>query len=241
MSGELIVVQHEAQCTADWFGQWWAEAGLGLQVVRGDLDDEVPEDLGGSAGLVVLGGEMGANDDATHPWLTATKGLIAQVVAREAPFLGICLGHQLAAVALGGAVERNPLGEAVGLTPVARTGAGRRDELLGLVQDGVPALQWNRDVVTRMPPGGQVLARAPDASVQAARYGVRAWGVQFHPEASAGTFRRWTSDPALVAAQARRGVDVEHVARSIEAATPALRAVWRPVALAFAAVATAAS
>ncbi len=103
---------------------------------------------------------MGACDDAVAPWLAPTRALIADAVARGVPTLGVCLGHQLAAVALGGAVERNPSGRTVGLVPVRLTDAGASDPLLAGL-GGLPAVHYNDDVVLEAP-AGTVLATLPD-------------------------------------------------------------------------------
>lgn len=229
-SPRLLVIQHEDECPPAWFGEWLTDAGLQLDVVEAHRGDPVPVDLGPCAGLMVLGGEMGANDDVSYDWLKATRMLIATVVDAGQPFLGICLGHQLATVALGGAVDRNPSGPAEGLTPVSLTAAGRGDPLLA-GSDGLRSVQWNGDVALRLPAGAVPLATAPDGSVQAARFGDRAWGVQFHPEASPAVFRSWTVDKPTT-----RPIR-EHVlaaAEGIEAATDELRVAWEPLARRFA-------
>lgn len=226
----LLVIQHEDACPPAWFGDWLAEAGLALEIVKAHRGDPVPAGLGAHAGLLVLGGEMGANDDDAFHWLAPAKALIATVVDDGQPFLGICLGHQLATVALGGEVARNPSGHAKGLTPVALTAAGRSDRLLG-TSDGLPTVQWNGDVAVRLPDGAATLATAPDGSVQAARFGSRAWGVQFHPEASPEVFRSWTvTRPSVLAVSER----VLAAAAEIDAAENELRTAWEPLARRFA-------
>ncbi|MGI8435026.1 MAG: type 1 glutamine amidotransferase [Nocardioidaceae bacterium] len=230
----LLVVQHEDDCTPSWFGQWFLEAGVTYDVVLGHRGAPVPGELGSYDGLVVLGGEMGAYDDDANPWLTPTKRLIAHTVADHGCFLGICLGHQLAAVALGGQVEVNPLGRAAGLTSVRLTPEGEQDPLLGIVASGARAVQWNDDVVTRLPAGAVQLATSPDGSIQAARFGPRAWGVQFHPETSPAVFASWVKvvDPEAA------GFDSELHAASegISAAGDELQQSWRPFASRFAAL-----
>jgi GMP synthase (glutamine-hydrolysing) len=225
----LLVIQHEDECPPAWFGEWLTVAGLELDVVEAHHGDPVPADLGSHDALLVLGGEMGANDDAAHAWLQPTKALIATVVDAGQPFLGICLGHQLATVALGGEVTRNPDGMAGGLTTVALTSAGRDDPLLA-ASDGLRSVQWNGDIAARLPEGAVALATAPDGTVQAARFATRAWGVQFHPEASPAVFRSWTVDKP-----SDRPVR-DHVVAAIDAAAAELRAAWEPLARRFAAL-----
>lgn len=177
MSSRLLVIQHENDAPAAWLGQWWNDLGLELTVVRGHLGEAVPGpgQWSGYDGLVVLGGAMSACDDAVAPWLAPTRDLIADAVAREVPTLGVCLGHQLASVALGGSVGRNPSGRTTGVVPVALTDAGASDPLLAGV-DGALAVHYNDDVVLEVPTGATVLATLPDGRPQALRFGPSAWG-----------------------------------------------------------------
>jgi GMP synthase (glutamine-hydrolysing) len=227
-SPRLLVIQHEDDCTPAWFGEWFVEEGLDYDIVLGHRDQPVPSSLGAYAGLVVLGGEMGANDDADYPWLTATKALIAHTVDAHRWFLGICLGHQLAAVALGGEVIVNPLGRALGLNPVRLTAAGRADELTSAIADGARSIQWNCDIVSRLPDGATELATSPDGSIQAARFGARAWGLQFHPEASPAVFASWVD--AAQAASAESYQDLAAVAAQLVVAEAQLRRDWAALA-----------
>lgn len=227
----LLVVQHEPDAPVAWLGEWWTDLGLILDVVRGDLHDPVAERLDPDRhdGLVVLGGAMGACDDAIAPWLAPTRALLADAVARDVPTLAVCLGHQLAAVALGGRVDRNPTGRTVGLVPVALTDAGR-DDLLLAGFDRHPAVHYNDDVVLETPAGTTVLATLPDGRPQAMRFGPRAWGVQFHPETSPEVFAawlRWDSPDGLTD-------DEQDLLTTVTAARPTLRAGWQVLAERFA-------
>lgn len=191
----VLVVQHEDDCPVGMIEPWLLRAGLDVDVLAAHEGRAVPASLGDHVGLVVLGGQMGAEDDASHRWLLPTRALLAATVAAGRPVLGVCLGHQLAAVALGGQVRRNPLGPTHRLAPFGPTASGRSDELLGVLAPDTEVLHWNDDVITELPPGAQVLAHAPDGTVQAARFGRRAWGVQFHPEVDQSIVSRWGPGP----------------------------------------------
>jgi GMP synthase (glutamine-hydrolysing) len=186
----LLVVQHEDGCGAAMLVPWLAQVGVACQVLPAHRSG-VPVDLGDRDGLLVLGGSMGAAQDGDHPWLAPTRALIAATVDRGLPFLGICLGHQLAALALGGRVEAHPRGRTIALHPWGPNPAGRADPLTSALAPGVRVLHVNSDVVTRLPAGATALAGAPDGTVQAARLGERAWGVQFHPEVTGQDVAGW--------------------------------------------------
>jgi len=217
-------------------GEWLAEAGLVVDVRRPYAGDALPRDLRGHAGMVVLGGEMGAYDDAAHPWLTEVKDLCRTAVATGTPVLGICLGHQLLAVALGGEVARGPHGQQIGVLEVGWTPEAYVDPLLAPVAalDDAPAVQWNNDVVTRLPDGATALARTPRGELQAARFGSAAWGVQWHPEAGVDIIRPWAAHDRDDAVE--RGVDVDAYVEDVAAAGERLRRTWRVLADGFAAV-----
>lgn len=139
--------------------------------------------------LIVLGGPMSVNDEAALPWLAPEKALLRKVIARGAPVLGICLGAQLMACALGGAVGPSPERE-VGWWPVAAVPPPPAPPFpLFPFPAALTALHWHGEALT--PPAGTVLlARSAGCPHQALQAGPRAIGLQFHPEA----------DPAWVGA-----------------------------------------
>lgn len=227
MPGTLAVVTHEDSCLPGLLGEAWTVDGVQMHIFRPYLDAaDLPADLSAYAGLVVLGGHMSANDEATYPWLAPTKALLADTVAGGIPVLGVCLGHQLLASALGGRVAVNDLGTRIGLTPVALTAAGQDDPLLQSAA-ARRAVHWNGDVVTELPSGAVRLATAPDGTVQAARFAPRAWGVQFHPEVTAEIFREW-------AGEYPDRDDLTVLGDAVARAEAELRATWTPLARWFA-------
>jgi GMP synthase-like glutamine amidotransferase len=138
-------------------------------------------------GLVVMGGPMGANDDAEHPNLPAERKLLAAAVASGIPVLGVCLGAQLLAAALGARVYRGQVYE-VGLGEVEVLAD---DPVLGPAGALLPVMHWHHDTFD-LPPGARLLARSEKYRHQAFRVGERAWGLQFHLELDAALATRWT-------------------------------------------------
>lgn len=227
----VLVVQHEAVCPPAHLGRWLADAGAEVVVVRPDEGDDVPDGdaLADVDALVVLGGTQGAYDDHAWPWLPAVREAVRTAAAVGLPTLGVCLGHQLAAVALGGRVERNPLGQQVGVLPVGWLPEAGDDALLGPVAAAARAgVQWNHDVVVELPPGAVALARTGRGELQAARLAPTVWGVQLHPEADLGVVTAWAAgdrDDHL-----ERGVDQDALLAQVDAARAELDAAWRPLA-----------
>ncbi len=225
----ILVVQHEPDCPPAWVGEWLTEAGAALDIRHPYAGQPLPDDLADHAGLVVLGGRMGATDDAQFGWLAPTRALIREAAGHGIPALGICLGHQLAAVALGGSIAVNPAGQQLGLLDIGWLPAAAADPLMP--RDAPRAVQWNHDVVTVLPEGSVVLARAATGELQAARFAGTVWGVQWHPEAGAEVVRPWAEGDRAEAAA--RGVDVDPALADIAAATELLRRSWRPLAARF--------
>lgn len=233
----VVVVQHQADCPPALFADWLAEAGVVLDVLRPDRGDPVPTGLAdeaGVAGLIVLGGAMGAHDDAAHPWLTPTKDLLRHAIGAGLPTLGVCLGHQLAAVALGGTSRRGTQGRNIGVRPVGWRETAVGDRMFGgLAADGdalVP--HWNIDVVTGLPDGVTVLAVTDDGAPQVVRFGPHAWGVQFHPEVDHAVVVPWADEDRVSAAA--EGVDVDEMLREVKEAEAGLHATGRGIAHSFA-------
>ena len=134
--------------------------------------------------LIILGGPMSVNDEATLPWLAAEKAFIARVISAGIPTLGICLGAQLIASALGAAVGPGRERE-VGWWPVEAV----RPTPTSLPYDVFPfpervtCLQWHGETFA-LPAGAVHLARSQGCEHQAMQIGRRVIGLQFHPEAT---------------------------------------------------------
>jgi len=223
----LLVVEHEAQCPPGWLGEWLADEGLLLDVRRPYAGDELPADLAEHCGMLVLGGEMGAYDDAVHPWLAEVKELVRLTAESGPPVLGVCLGLQLAAVALGGEVTANPAGQQIGVLDVGWTDEAADDPLLAPLAArgrGVPAVQWNNDVVVRLPQAAVLLAATDRGEIQAARLAPAVWGVQWHPEAGDEIIRPWADNDRDAAAE--RGVDLDRYVQDVGDARDRLRDTW---------------
>lgn len=232
----LLVVEHQTTCPPAWLGSWLVEAGCTLDVRRPYAGDVLPEALDGHSGLVVLGGSMDADADEAYPWLPQVRALIRLAAAHEVPVLGVCLGHQLAALALGGRVARNPRGQQIGVLSYGWTPEATADPLLADLTEARAAVQWNNDIVVEEPPGTVVLARTPHGEIQAARFAPTVWGVQSHPEAGAAVVRPWAESDRLHAAE--QGVDVDEKVRDVADAEESLRVAWQPLGQAFGDLAT---
>jgi GMP synthase (glutamine-hydrolysing) len=188
----VLVVQHGDDDPPGRLGDWLTDAGCTLRVVRCQAGEPLPATLDDVAGLVVLGGAMGAYDDDQVPWLSATKALLAQAVERGVATWGICLGHQLLAVACGGRVEQAAVPQA-GVVTGQPTPAAHSDPVLVGWPADAPTVHWNNDVVVQPPPDAVVLSTSA-AGIQTFRVGSNAWGMQFHPEVDPTTVAGWAAD-----------------------------------------------
>lgn len=225
----MLVVQHQEDCPPAWVGEWLVEAGCRLDVRHPYRGDDLPDDLVGHDGLLVLGGSGNAHEDDRYAWFPSTRALVRDAVTRGTPTLGICLGHQLVAVALGGESRRNPLGTQLGLLGVGWTEAAGEDELFGDVP-GERGLFWNDDVVVTAPEGTVALARTPGGELQVARFAPAVWGVQLHPEVDERVLQPWADEDRD---RHDEGL-VDSVLAQVAERRADLVAGWRPLAQAFA-------
>ena len=198
----FLVLQHIDAEHPGILRDFMAEDGVRWDAVELDEGDAIPS-LDGYDAMVVMGGPMDVWEEELHPWLVPEKAAITEaVLEREMPFLGVCLGHQLLADALGGEVAAMHSPE-VGILDVELTGEGRRDPVLGSAPASFKALQWHGAEVARLPPGGVVLARSPACPVQAFRVGDSAFGIQYHVELTDATVHQWGVIPEYAAALAQ--------------------------------------
>lgn len=230
----ILVIQHEDGTGPGLVGAETDAAGLVPHLVHPWRGEALPATLTGYAGLLVLGGAPGAGDDETAPWLPAVRALVREAVGTGVPLLGICLGGQLTALALGGSVRVRPRGPEIGAVRLRRLPAADGDPVFGSVPDGAPAAQWHWDEIAGLPPGAVPLLTGADCVHQAFRVGPRAWGVQFHPEVLGAAVADWARSDGPAAARA--GSDPAAAVASVRAAEPVLREVWPRAARAWAEV-----
>lgn len=160
----------------------WAES-RGHPITPTPLYEGAPvPDLDTFDWLVVMGGPMGVGDESVHPWLAPEKALIGEAIAAEKTVLGVCLGAQLIAEALGARVYPNPEKE-IGWMPVELTESGRASPLTGFLPASLDVFHWHGDTFD-LPPGAVRLARSGPCANQAFVYGGRVLGLQFHLEST---------------------------------------------------------
>jgi GMP synthase (glutamine-hydrolysing) len=136
--------------------------------------------------VMTFGGAMNPDEESEHPWLKEEKALLADLLAREVPLLGVCLGAELVAEAAGAPARRMEEPE-IGWYEVET--AFRTDPVLGALPAQFDALEWH-SYETRLPPGAVALAQS-ERCLQAFRVGDRAWGIQFHAEVTREDFDSW--------------------------------------------------
>ncbi len=162
--------------------------GVELVVVRFYEPGVEPFDPSAASGLIVLGGPMSAAQTAQYPFLADEVRSLRRMMALNKPVLGICLGAQLMARALGARTYRNHVKE-IGWHDVELLPAAQNDPLFSGIPNPMPVFQWHGDTFD-LPLGVEHLARSPLCEHQAFRFG-NAWAVQFHAEITAEIIEQW--------------------------------------------------
>ena len=181
----LLVLRHERFEHLGYFAD--ILNGLHIPFVYSDLDEKL--DLGRHQGVIVMGGPQSAND----PNMSAEMHFIQQLIDEEFPVLGICLGAQLIAKALGADVYRNREKES-GWAPVHFTESAKGDPVLGGLDSPSTFFHWHSETFTQ-PPGSELLAYSDKCRQQAFRYRDAVYGIQFHPEITAEMIVDWSAQP----------------------------------------------
>jgi GMP synthase (glutamine-hydrolysing) len=186
-----------------------AETGADLTILRMDRDDVPhPDAAAHLAGLIVMGGPMSVDDDLA--WLADERALLRATVEAGRPVLGVCLGAQQLAAALGATVTRGPAPE-WGVGEVHLTTEAIGDPVFGPSPTPLPCVHWHGDTFD-LPEGAVRLAGNAAYENQAFRVGDRAYGLQFHVEVTAALAAHW--GPHLPPGVFLRTSDVAHVSRA---------------------------
>jgi GMP synthase (glutamine-hydrolysing) len=177
-----------------------------------------PAEPAGYDAVLTLGGAMHTDHEADHPWLKGEKALLADLIERRVPLLGMCLGSQLVAEAAGATPRRASTPE-IGWHEVELTPEAADDPLLGGLPPRFEAFQWH-SYEAPLPPGATPLARSP-VCLQAYRLEGPAWGIQFHAEVSLTDADYWIDDYRSDPDAVRIGLDPEALREETHAAIEA--------------------
>ena len=187
-AGSILVLRHEPFEHLGYFAEILRDHAISF--FYRDLGE--PLDLVGHSGLIIMGGPQSANDPL--PALSAELHLITRAIQAGTPILGICLGSQLIAKALGARVYANPEKE-IGWAPVYFTPAARDDALFSGLTSPSVFFHWHGETFD-LPAGAEWLAYSGCCRHQAFRYAGNVYGIQFHPEITPEMITDWSAQPA---------------------------------------------
>jgi GMP synthase (glutamine-hydrolysing) len=180
----ITIFQHGKDESAGEIGNWLGESGIPFIIVRLFETNEVPGDV--PSNLIILGGQMSVNDTGEYPYFIREKEIIRDMVARQRPVFGICLGAQMIASACGGRVFRST--QECGWCRIHGSGAGSTFPF----PRACTVFQWHNETFN-LPGQATLLLRGDRVKNQAFRWG-SAIGVQFHPEVTMQIISRWSED-----------------------------------------------
>jgi GMP synthase (glutamine-hydrolysing) len=178
---KIYVLQHHPVENLGTIADALEGAALAWQYVRVNDGQPVPADMKNAGGLIVMGGPMGVYQTDRYPWLRDEMRLIEDAMNRNLPVLGVCLGAQILAAALGAKVDRNPNGKEIGWHAIRLHDAATGDRLMRDLPTTMTPFHWHGDIFD-LPPGAVSLASSEKTPCQAFRHGDKAYGLQFHFE-----------------------------------------------------------
>lgn len=191
---KMIVFQHVAHELLGTLNPLLKEKGFRIRYINFGRHPEMDPSLEDYNGLVVLGGPMGVYEAEKYPHLKTEMKRIEEALKKDIPILGICLGSQLVAKALGAKVQKNKEPE-IGWYDVELTEDGAQDPLFYKFRKSEKIFQLHGDSF-ELPKNSVHLARSELCEAQAFRYGEKVYGFQFHLEVDKPTIHRWLKIPA---------------------------------------------
>jgi len=226
MMSEVLIIQHQAGEGPGTIEEELLGMGHKVRKVRVDEGDKVPREVGPLSGLVVMGGSMGVGDQGKLSHLKDEIALLKEFIVAEKPVLGICLGAQLLASALGAEVVAGE--KEIGWLPVRKMPDAFKDPVLRRLPENFPALMWHGDHFA-LPKGAVHLLSTDKCGCAAFRHGKKAYGLVPHLEMTAAMVDEMVagSRKELVAAGVEAGQILEDTSEHAEPAEELARVMWR--------------
>jgi GMP synthase (glutamine-hydrolysing) len=178
----VSILQHHECETPGLIADALQHAGIGQRYIHAYKGDSVPQQMGDTAGLVIMGGPQSVYEQAEFPYLRDEMRLIEDALKHNKPILGVCLGAQLLAATLSASVSPGRQKE-IGWHRVTPTDFAVSDALFNGLPSSFTAFHWHGDIFD-LPRGAALLASSPLTAHQAFRYGKNAYGLLFHLEAT---------------------------------------------------------
>ena len=188
---KILLLQHSWEDPKGFVGDLLDERHIPYDVVQ--VEEETIPDPAQYAAIITLGGPQQAYDEQQYPYLLEEKRVTRQIVAQAIPYLGICLGGQILADALGGRAKPHTMAE-VGFYEVQITDEGQHDPLLAGLPGHQKVFHWHTDTFD-LPDGAVLLATNSNTHNQAFRYGTNAYGLQYHIELDTAMLSTWLHHP----------------------------------------------
>lgn len=186
----VLVFQHVDVEGPGLLGEELRAEGVELDCIRMDLDEPYPRRLEEYGGFISLGGPMAVYERDRYPWMEREMHLLSRAARSGWVVLGVCLGAQLLAAALGGHVYPAPRKE-IGCYRVELTPEGEADPLFAGLGSELTVFQWHGDTFSLPPEAVLLASSSPPPLHQAFRVGERAYGLQFHLEVSPAMVEEW--------------------------------------------------
>ena len=190
--GEVVVFQHDPFEDLGFFAEVLEKQQTAYRVIRLFHDEMPAENWDEVKALIILGGPMNVDDEASFPFLRWEKRIIRAAIDDAVPVLGVCLGAQLIATTLGAVVFHGSVKE-IGWSPISITAHGQVDSLLGYLPEIATVFQWHGDGF-ELPSGAILLASSQHFRTQAFRLGKTIYGLQFHLEVTPRMIERWIEE-----------------------------------------------
>jgi GMP synthase-like glutamine amidotransferase len=185
----ILILQHAKEEGPGTLGNFFKNSNWQLRIIHLYKKEKLPDNLTSVETVIAMGGPMNVYQEKKFPFLKAENIFLKKIISRQIPVLGICLGAQLLAKALGAKVKKTKLKE-IGWAKVSLTKEGQKDKLLGGLNKTMEVFQWHEDFF-EIPKAAVLLAESRACKNQAFRYGKSCYGLQFHLEVDAPLISSW--------------------------------------------------